>query len=165
MTLVFALEVAFSKHTQWTCHFCRLLAAESIDLRVHFLQRFRIFMYRSLFLCNNSDQTWLSNALTFIGRGSSIGSEFAWHASGPEFDPHVRHILSWRLWSWKHFYGHSPSSADSRRVVVSYWRKNVHQVLVNFLGGLPRKVWLGNWPRPKWPKMCWRALKQKWNQN
>ena len=29
--------------------------------------------------------------------GSSIGSEFAWHASGPEFDPHVRHILSWRL--------------------------------------------------------------------
>ena len=31
------------------------------------------------------------------GHGSSIGSEFAWHASGPEFDPHVRHILSWRL--------------------------------------------------------------------
>ena len=30
-------------------------------------------------------------------RGSSIGSEFAWQASGPEFDPHVRHILSWRL--------------------------------------------------------------------
>ena len=31
------------------------------------------------------------------GRGSSIGSVYAWHASGPEFDPHVRHILSWRL--------------------------------------------------------------------
>ena len=31
------------------------------------------------------------------GRGSSIGSEFAWHASGPEFVPHVRHILSWKL--------------------------------------------------------------------
>ena len=31
------------------------------------------------------------------GRGSSIGSEFAWHASGPEFDPHLWHILSWRL--------------------------------------------------------------------
>ena len=26
----------------------------------------------------------------------------------------------------KKFYGHSPSSADSRRAVVSYWRKNVH---------------------------------------
>ena len=38
----------------------------------------------------------------------------------------------------KNFYGHSPSSADSRRAVVSYWRKNVHQVLVNWLGGFPR---------------------------
>ena len=35
--------------------------------------------------------------LPFTGCGSSIGREFAWHASGPEFDPHVRHILSWRL--------------------------------------------------------------------
>ena len=31
------------------------------------------------------------------GRGTSSGSVFAWHASGPEFDPHVRHFLSWRL--------------------------------------------------------------------
>ena len=31
------------------------------------------------------------------GRGSSIGSVFAWHASDPEFDPHVRHVLSWKL--------------------------------------------------------------------
>ena len=36
-------------------------------------------------------------AIKKTGRGSLIGSEFAWHASGPEFDPHVRHILSWRL--------------------------------------------------------------------
>ena len=28
------------------------------------------------------------------GRGSSIGSVSAWHASGPEFD---LHIVSWRL--------------------------------------------------------------------
>ena len=38
----------------------------------------------------------------------------------------------------KKFYGHSPASADSRRAVVSYWRKNVHLVLVNCLGGLPK---------------------------
>ena len=62
----------------------------------------------------------------YTRRGSSIGSEFAWHASGTELDPHVRHILSWRLGSWKHFYGHSLFSTDSRRAVVSYWRKNVH---------------------------------------
>ena len=36
-------------------------------------------------------------------------------------------------------------SADSRRTNVSYWRKYVHEVLVNRFGGLslPRKVWLG----------------------
>ena len=34
---------------------------------------------------------------TAAGRGSSNGSVFAWHASGPEFDPYVRHIISWRL--------------------------------------------------------------------
>ena len=28
---------------------------------------------------------------------SLIGSVSAWHTSGPEFDPQVRHILSWRL--------------------------------------------------------------------
>ena len=31
------------------------------------------------------------------GHGSSIWSVSAWHASGPEFDLHVGHILSWRL--------------------------------------------------------------------
>ena len=40
---------------------------------------------------------------------------------------------------WPHTFV-SPS-ADSRRAVVSYWRKYVHEVLVNRLGGLslPRK--------------------------
>ena len=30
------------------------------------------------------------------------------------------------IWSWKNFYDHSLSSADSRRAVVSYWWKNGH---------------------------------------
>ena len=29
-------------------------------------------------------------------------------------------------WSWNIFYGHSLPSADSRRAVVSFWRKNMH---------------------------------------
>ena len=29
-------------------------------------------------------------------------------------------------WSWNIFYGHSLPSADLRRAVVSFWRKNVH---------------------------------------
>ena len=47
-------------------------------------------------------------------------------------------ILSWRLVSWNHFYCHSLPTADSRKAVVSYWRKDVHLVLVNCLGNLPR---------------------------
>ena len=29
--------------------------------------------------------------------GSSIGSISSWYASGPEFDPYFRYIISWRL--------------------------------------------------------------------
>ena len=31
------------------------------------------------------------------------------------------------IWSWNIFYGHSLPSADSRRAVVSFWRRNMHQ--------------------------------------
>ena len=30
------------------------------------------------------------------------------------------------IWSWNFFYGHSLSSTDSGRVVVSFWQKNVY---------------------------------------
>ena len=50
-------------------------------------------------------------------------------ARGPGFDTRSGNILSFLL------------SAFSRRAGVSYWRKYVHEVLVNRLGGLslPRK--------------------------
>ena len=42
------------------------------------------------------------------------------------------------------FYSHSPPSADSRGVVVSYKQKYVYEVLVNRLVKLAQeKVWLG----------------------
>ena len=37
-----------------------------------------------------------------------------------------------------HFYRHSFPGADSSRAVVNYWWKDVHLVLVNRLGSLPR---------------------------
>ena len=52
----------------------------------------------------------------------------------------TRSQRSWvRYLVWPHTFV-SPST-DSRRAVVSYWRKYVHEVLVNHLGGLslPRK--------------------------
>ena len=41
-------------------------------------------------------------------------------------------------WSWNHFYGHSFPSTDSNRAVVNYWRMDVHLVLDNRLGSLPK---------------------------
>ena len=44
--------------------------------------------------------------VSYTGRGSLVGSVSASYASGPEIDPRVRHIVSWKSF---------PSSADSRR--------------------------------------------------
>ena len=41
-------------------------------------------------------------------------------------------------WSWNHFYNHALPMTDSSRSNVGYWRKEVHLVLVNHLGSLPR---------------------------
>ena len=49
-----------------------------------------------------------------------------WRPGGRGSTPaEVGNILSWRL-IWNIFYRHSLPSADSRRAVVSFWRKNVH---------------------------------------
>ena len=41
-------------------------------------------------------------------------------------------------------FGHSPLSVDSRRVVVKYKRRHVHEVLVNRLVKLAQEiVWFG----------------------
>ena len=71
-------------------------------------------------------------------RGSSIGCADAWYANGHGFDLHVRQYSFVEIGHKKQFYSHSLPSADSRRAVVSYWRKNLHCVLINCQGGLPR---------------------------
>ena len=62
------------------------------------------------------------------GPGSAVCKAFDSRARGPGFDTRSCHTFV------------SPS-ADSRRAVVSYWQKYVHEVLVHRLGGLslPRK--------------------------
>ena len=64
-----------------------------------------------------------------IGRGSSIGSEFAWHTSGPEFDPHFQHIFRGDI-----------SMAILPFLLIQAEQLSVsgERVLVNCLGGLPR---------------------------
>ena len=52
-------------------------------------------------------------------------------------------------------------SADSRGTVVSYWRKHLHEVLVNRLGGLslPRKSVVGLTDRPDMALDVYRGRK------
>ena len=68
--------------------------------------------------------------------------DFAYHLVSSSYTPGTWLVSqgSWvRYPVWQHTFV-SPS-AFSRRAVVSYWRKYVHEVLVNRLGGLslPRK--------------------------
>ena len=59
------------------------------------------------------------------GLGGSIGCASDWRPGGCGFDPRRgSNVLSWRL-IMKYFL-RSFSSTDSRRAVVSFWRKNVH---------------------------------------
>ena len=66
------------------------------------------------------------------GPCSAVGSVSDCWSRDREFDPGLIPYLN-EDWSWTIFYGHSPPSADSRRVVVSYKQKYVHKVLANRL--------------------------------
>ena len=52
MTLVFALEAAFSKCMYWMCLFHSFLATESTHFRLQFLQSSWVFLHHTVFLCN-----------------------------------------------------------------------------------------------------------------
>ena len=81
----------------------------------------------------SASRTWLISHVTVAWRGSSIGSVFAWHvswhASGPEFDPNVRHILSWGLGHENFFRAILPLlliqeeqfSVTGERMCTKYW--------------------------------------------
>ena len=65
---------------------------------------------------------------------------------------------------WQHTF--VSSSAFSRRAVVSYWRKYVHEVLVNRLGGLslPRKSVVRLTDRPNMTLDVYRGRKTTMQQ-
>ena len=78
--------------------------------------------------------------------------------------PHT-YFGSWvRYPVWQHTFA-SPS-AFSRRAVVSYWRKYVHEVLVNRLGGLslPRKSVARLTARPHMTLIVYRGRKTTMQQ-
>ena len=65
--------------------------------------------------------------LPLIGLGGSVGCAVRLETRRSRVQPPPRSATFFRGdWSWNIFYGHSLPSADSRRAVVSFWRKNVH---------------------------------------
>ena len=70
-------------------------------------------------------QNWFSRWRA--GLGGSVGRAVRLETRRSRVQPPPRSATFYRGdWSWNIFYGHSLPSADSRRAVVSFWRKNVH---------------------------------------
>ena len=88
------------------------------------------------------------------GPRSAIGREPDSKVRGPGFDTWSGNILSFLL------------PLFSRRAVVSYWRKYVHEVLVNRLGGLslPRKSVVRLTDRPDMTLDVYRGRKTTMQQ-
>ena len=62
-----------------------------------------------------------------VGLGGSVGCAVRLETRRSRVQPPPRSATVFRGdWAWNIFYGHSLPSADSRRAVVSFWRKNVH---------------------------------------
>ena len=91
----------------------------------------------------------MTGPIGHAGPRSAIGRAPDSKVRGPGFDTLSGNILSF-----------SPS-AFSRRAVVSYWRKYVHEVLVNRLGGLslPRKSVVRSTDRPDMTLDVYRGRK------
>ena len=67
------------------------------------------------------------NNLSLASLGGSVGCAVRLETRRSRVQPPPRSATFFRGdWSWNIFYGHSLPSADSRRAVVSFWRKNVH---------------------------------------
>ena len=87
-------------------------------------------IYLSRDLCGITKSGTVDPWLYYCQVGSTVSSDADCRSTGHEFDPGPIPYFCGD-WSWNNFYGHSPRSADSRRVVVSYKGKFVHKVLVN----------------------------------
>ena len=105
-------------------------------------------------------------SIIYTGRSSSIGSVSAWHASGS--CPLGMHAAPSSI----------PTSGIFFRgdlVMKIFLLPLIQEELLSVTSErmctkLPRSIAQeqcgpGNWQRPKWPKMCWSAVKQNANQS
>ena len=70
---------------------------------------------------------WKRLNIVFVSLGGSVGCTFRLETRRSRVQPRPRSATFFRGdWSWNIFYGHSLPSADTRRAVVSFWWKNMH---------------------------------------
>ena len=94
-------------------HFAILLKSQ-IYLNYAYLQMFQVPIYSMLLnVFEAMRASSVGCAYRMLSRRSRVRSSCPTHSFA-------------EIWSWNKFYGHSLPSTDSRRAVVSYWRKNVH---------------------------------------
>ena len=101
------------------CLGCNSLMIWNISLKLHIM-------------CHDQD-TWvicpchMHQGTLDAGLGGSVGCAIQLETRRSRVQPPPRSATFFHGdWSWNIFYGHSLPSADSRRAVVSFWRKNVH---------------------------------------
>ena len=83
------------------------------------------------FIYHKENKHWLQInrglPASFAGLGGSVGCAVRLETRRSRVQTPPRSATFFRGdWSWNIFYGHSLPSADSRRAVVSFWRKSVH---------------------------------------
>ena len=95
------------------------------------------------------------------GLSASVGCVSDWWPGGCGFDPPPGWQHSFmEIWSWNIFYGHSVLSADSRRAVISFWRR-MCTILVKCLEDYvcPVNVWLGKLTALDMTRLGWLGRK------
>ena len=99
---VFIVRMKTYLSLRWSCRSFCWFCQEAAQLNLHTYVPKEVWTIQAY---SNVLITFLSrpflllvlSLLFYAERSSWIGSVSAWHASGPEFDPHIRHILSWKL--------------------------------------------------------------------
>ena len=103
------------------CNYLFLFSSSELFSEWAVMMTFHLFVHPCV---NPEPQLFV---LHIPGLGGSVGCAVRLETRGSQVQPPPRSVTFFRGdWSWNIFYGHSLPSADSRRAVVNFWWKNVH---------------------------------------
>ena len=145
-------DIALKKMIYFSFVYCPISDGTTKQIPMEFLSDFSQYYKTNahgIEIWNRTENKWIINVIALF-----------LHAFFLLMVMLICHLLWWvRYPVWQHTFV-SPS-AFSRRAVVSYWRKYVHEVLVNSLGGLslPRKNVVRLTDRPHMALVVYRGRK------